>query len=143
MGVIAPHPPLRGTFSPRCGAKELDARALAPRQRGEGGRRSGEGSSYEARRLAAPALRDRHLPSAAEGLAGDADGRCSLPAFEFIRVDDEQDLFDERAIEAGGDDLVDLLPLLDVQPENSVEDFVWRERVLVSLIRPQLGRRRL
>ncbi|HYS55886.1 MAG TPA: hypothetical protein VER58_19160, partial [Thermoanaerobaculia bacterium] len=41
--AITPHPPLRGTFSPLRGAKELVFVILAPRERGEGGRRPGEG----------------------------------------------------------------------------------------------------
>src|SRR6266568_7671997 len=41
----SPHPALRATFSPPSGAKDLSARPLAPRERGEGGRRPGEGSN--------------------------------------------------------------------------------------------------
>ena len=50
---------------------------------------------------------------------------------------------DELAVEACGGDLVDFLPLLDVELEDPVEDVVRRERVLVGLVRAQLGGRRL
>ena len=46
-------------------------------------------------------------------------------------------------VEAGGDDLVGRLVLLDVALQDVVEDVVRRQRVLVGLVRPELGRRRL
>src|SRR5438093_13353140 len=45
--LAAPHPPLRGTFSPQAGRRHsrgpCHSRTLSPHQRGEGGRRPGEG----------------------------------------------------------------------------------------------------
>ena len=47
------------------------------------------------------------------------------------------------AIEARGDDLVGRLMPLDVPLQDVVEHVVRRQRILIRLIRPQLGRRRL
>src|SRR5260221_5385925 len=81
----------------------------------------GNTSSNESRGLAPPALRDRHLPSAAECLLRDANRRRGLPPFEFIRIDGPQNLLDQRAIVPGGHDLIDFAPLLDVQAQDAVE----------------------
>ena len=43
-----------------------------------------------------------HLPSAAEGFAGDADGWGALAALEFVVVDEFEDALDKGAVEAGG-----------------------------------------
>src|SRR6266540_1388037 len=72
-------------------------------------------------RLAPPALRDRHLPAAAERFLRDADRRRGLAALELVRVDELQDAGHERPIEAGRGDLVDLFPLLDVELQDGVE----------------------
>ena len=48
-----------------------------------------------------------------------------------------------RRVEAGGDDLVGRLVLLDVPLQDVVEHVVRRQRILIGLVRPQLGRRRL
>src|SRR4029079_1118211 len=78
-----------------------------------------------------------------ERLRGDADRRRGLSALEFVRVDELEETRHEVAVEAGRGYLVDLLPLLDVELENGVEHLVRRQRVLIRLIRTQLGRRRL
>src|SRR5207247_8704921 len=85
-------------------------------------------SSHPSRRLAPPALRDRHLPSAAERLRRDANRRRGLAAFKLVGIDGTQDFLDERAIVARGGDLVDFLPLLDVQLQDSVQTLVRRQR---------------
>ena len=46
-------------------------------------------------------------------------------------------------IEAGGDDRLGRLVALDVALQDLVEHVVGRQRVLVGLVGPQLGRRRL
>ena len=47
------------------------------------------------------------------------------------------------AVEAGGDDRVGRLVMLDVALQDVVEHVVGRQRILIGLVRPQLGRRRL
>src|SRR5207248_10862453 len=72
-----------------------------------------------------------------------ANRRRGLTALEFVRVDEPQDLLDQRAIVTGGRNLIDLVPLFDVQPQDSVERLIRWKRVLIRLIRLELGRRRL
>src|SRR5688572_25671744 len=83
--------------------------------------------SSSTRVLTPPALSDRDLPSTAESLRRYADCRRGLAAFEFIRVDKAKDFEDEPTIESRGRDLIDFLPLLDVQLEDRVQCLVWRQ----------------
>src|SRR5260221_11623988 len=84
--------------------------------------------------LSSPALGDRHLPAAAEGLVRDTDRRCRLTALELVRVDEPEDAGHEFAVVAGSGDGVGLLPLLDVELEDAVENLIGRQGVLVGLV---------
>ena len=58
-------------------------------------------------------------------------------------VDQPHDLIDERLLVAGSHELSGGVVLLDVSGEHGIEDLVRRERLVVALVRPELGGRRL
>src|SRR6266545_1632501 len=94
------------------------------------------------RDLAAPAVRDRRAAVAAERLRSQPHARGRLAALVLGAVDHRDRALDELGIEAVGRELLARAVELDVRLEDPVEHVVRRQRVLVELVRAQLGARR-
>ena len=88
----------------------------------------------------APALRNRHPPARAKRHRRDLEPHGCLLALVLSNVDHVDNPLNDRAVDAGFvDDVSRILVPLDIAFDDLVEDFIRRERVLVSLVRPELG----
>ena len=89
------------------------------------------------------ALGHRDATADAKRLAGDLDAGRGLAAFVLVDVNQPDDPLDRRLVVAGGDDRLGVLPVDHVRLEDAVEHVVRRQRILVDLVGPQFGGRRL
>ena len=89
------------------------------------------------------ALGHRDTTADAKRLAGDLDTGRGLAAFVLVDVDQPDDPLDRRLVVTGGDDRLGVLPVHHVRLEDAVEHIVRRQRILVDLVGPQFGGRRL
>src|ERR1700744_2236748 len=90
----------------------------------------------------APSLRaelrcDGVSPVATECAMRDPDADRRLPPLVFVDLDQPRDSLDVGSRKTGGDDFVDALVVFHVALQDAVEHFVWRQTVLVFLIRPK------
>ena len=93
-------------------------------------------------RLAAPAVRDRRAPVAAERLRAQPDAGRRLAALVLGPVDERHRPLHDVGGEAVRAQLLERAVLLDVRLEHPVEIRVRRQRVLVELVGAQLRARR-
>ena len=86
---------------------------------------------------------DRIPAVSAKILAGDLDARRRLAALVFGDVEKMLDAVHGGHVMAAGDDLLDAQLMLDKAFEDVVERRIGRQRILVGLVGPEFGRRRL
>src|SRR5262249_62380200 len=92
--------------------------------------------------LLAELVDDGETPVLAEGARRDLDADGALPPLVLVAIDHGDHPLHRGRVEATRHDLRHALVALHVALEDRVELFVGRQRVLVPLARPQLGRRR-
>src|SRR6266851_5400271 len=89
-------------------------------------------------------LRDREWPAKAKGARGDLQSGRSLLALVFVLIHVQRDVAHQLQIEAVMiGNLLGAAQVLDVGLQNSVQDIVGRQAVLVLLVGTQLRRRSL
>jgi hypothetical protein len=99
--------------------------------------------SLSPRVLGPVAVGDRHPAILAERLGGDADAGGQLAALVLGRVDQPDHRVDHHRVEPVGHHLGFGPVVLDVRGQHRVEHLVGGQALVVSLVRPQLGRGRL
>src|SRR3569832_1635146 len=99
----------------------------------------GPGISPLTAALAAPRLRYRHASSRTERLARDLQSRRHLAALVLAGADAADHVAHHRGVDPGGDQGVAVQTTLQGRLQVGVQHVVGRQRVLVGLVRAQLG----
>ncbi len=89
--------------------------------------------------VTAVTVRNRHAPVFSQRAVRDLDPGRRLPALVFRAVEHLPDPAHRRLVVAARHDPVEGKLFLDVGGQDVVEDLVGRQRVLIGLVRPELG----